>query len=262
MQADARSWPDWRDAAAYAPLLDADRSLIAWEWLRRDAGYRAAAQTAIERDGRGVGALPCPAEFGLVRFEPPNLGVPYARPLWRDDADAHVLGVERAAGRGAEDRFELDAFRGLATLVSDGSAEHLLLSDGFRSVRLDAAPGVFSTGAARLRYRIEGLASAEPVLLTLRRFLALWRTGSFARSLHPREARARRWILMLRAWDALADGADQRLIARELFSPSAGERGWRIREPSVRSRAQRLVRSARRFGAGDYRALLNRKGGG
>jgi hypothetical protein len=28
---------DWRDAAAYAPLLEADRSLFAWEWLRRDS---------------------------------------------------------------------------------------------------------------------------------------------------------------------------------------------------------------------------------
>jgi hypothetical protein len=261
VQANARSWPEWRDAAAYAPLLDAERSLIAWEWLRRDPGYRAAAQTAIERDARGVAALPCPAEFGLVRFEPPNLGVPYARPLWRDDADAHVLGVERARD-GAEDSFELDAFRGLATLVTDGSAEHLLLSDGFRSVRLDAAPGVFSAGAVRLRYRIEGLASAEPALLTLRRLLALCRTGRFARSLHPQESKARRWILMLRAWDALADGADQRLIARELFSRSAGEPSWRIREPSVRSRAQRLVRSARWLGNCGYRALLNRKGGG
>ena len=27
VQADAAAWPDWRDAAAYAPLLDADRSL-------------------------------------------------------------------------------------------------------------------------------------------------------------------------------------------------------------------------------------------
>ena len=35
--------PDWRDAAAYEPLLEADRSLIAWEWLRRDRGYREAA---------------------------------------------------------------------------------------------------------------------------------------------------------------------------------------------------------------------------
>lgn len=262
MLADAPSWPDWRDAAAYAALLDAERSLIAWEWLRRDPRYRAVAQTAIERDARSAAALRCPAEFDLVRFEPPNLGVPYARPLWRDDADAHVLGVERARDGGAEDRFELNRLRSFATLVTEGSAEHLLLSDGFRTIRLDAAPGVFSTGATRLRYRIEGLASAEPALLTLRRLLALCRTGRFARSRHPRESRARRWILMLRAWDALADGADQRLIARELFSRSVGEPSWRIREPSVRSRAQRLVRSARWLGNCGYRALLNRKGGG
>jgi hypothetical protein len=249
--------PDWRDSRAYAALLDADRSLIAWEWLRRDPRYRAAARAAIERGACSPAAIAHPAEFGLVRFEPPDLGVPDARPLWRSDADAHALRVERATGGEAEDRFELDRLRVFATIVTEGSAEHLLLSDGFRTVRLDSVRGVFSADAAWLRYGIEGLASAESALLTLRRFLALWRTGSFSRSLHPREPRAQRWILMLRAWDALADGADQRFIARELFSRSVGEPGWRVREPSVRSRAQRLVRSARRFGAGGYRALLS-----
>lgn len=258
MRADFRSLPDWRDSDAYQALLDADRSLIAWEWLRRDPAYRAAAKIAMEREHRCSAARACAAKFGLVRFEAPGLGIPYARPLWRDDSYAHVIGVEPAPGGGAKDRFELGRLQRLASLATGDSAEHLLLSDGFRTVRLDSAAGVLSGGLGRLRYRIEGLASAEPALLALRRFLALCRTGRFARSLHPREPRARRWILILRAWDALADGADQRLIASRLLSASVSEPGWRLREPSVRSRAQRLVRSARRFGNGGYRALLIR----
>jgi hypothetical protein len=60
----------------------------------------------------------------------------------------------------------------------------------------------------------------------------------------------------LSQWDTLTAGADQREIAQELLSPTAGVPRWRSRESSVRSQAQRLVRSARGFAAGGYRALL------
>lgn len=111
-------------------------------------------------------------------------------------------------------------------------------------------------GPVGLEYSIAGLGSAGPPLLTLRRFLALCSTGRFSRMLHPLEPRARRWVLMLRAWDALQGGAGQREIAEVLLSRSAGEPRWRVREPSVRLQAQRLVRSARAMGAGGYRHLL------
>jgi hypothetical protein len=62
--------------------------------------------------------------------------------------------------------------------------------------------------------------------------------------------------MMLRAWDALRSGAAQREIAEVLLSRSAGEPRWRVREPSVRLQAQRLVRSARAMAAGGYCALL------
>jgi hypothetical protein len=132
----------------------------------------------------------------------------------------------------------------------------LLLSDGFRAIRLDGPAATFTGGPDALRYMLDGLASAEAPLLTLRRFLALCRTGRFARSLHQQETRARRWVEILRTSDALASGADQRVIALELLSSSVAEPGWRSRESSVRSRAQRLVRAARQMAEGHYRLLL------
>jgi hypothetical protein len=134
--------------------------------------------------------------------------------------------------------------------------EHLLLSDGLRTVRLDGPRGTFSGGAATLRYAFEGVAAAQRPLLTLRRLLALCRCGHFSLPLHCPEARAARWILMLRARDALAEGADQREIAFELFSRAAREPRWRSSAPGLRSQVQRLVRSARQFSAGGYRVLL------
>ena len=108
-----------------------------------------------------------------------------------------------------------------------------------------------------LRYLIEGIVAAEAPLRTLRRFLALCRTGSFACSLHSGERRAHRWILILRARDAIAAGAPQREIADVLLSRRASGPGWRSSDPSLRAQAQRLVRAARSFAAGSYLTLLS-----
>jgi hypothetical protein len=250
MVAQAGLEPDWRDAAAYAPLLGADRSFFAWEWLRRQESYRLAAQDALSTGAAGA------AVFGLVAFERANLSVPAARPMWSASIHPHVLRAVGECSPRPADRIDFSLFKEMLRLKRSGEMEHLLLSDGLRTVRVDGPTGLFSSGAACLRYLIGGIASAEAPLLTLRRLLALCRTGGFSKMLHRPEPRARRWILMLRAFDAIAAGAGQRQIAGELLSRSAEEPGWRDREPSIRSQAQRLVRSARLFANGGYRALL------
>jgi hypothetical protein len=246
--------PDWRDPEAYAALRTAERPLFAWEWLRRDPSYRSAAALAAEQPAARR-AAPDPARFGLAAFEEPSRAAPDARPVWSAGVHPAVLSVRPGPGRGRSDLFDLSAFSRLARVVASDEADHLLLSDGLRSIRIDAPSGAFDA-PVRLDYQLGGLASAHAPLLTLRRFLALARSGGFSASLHPREARAGRWILVLRAWDGLASGADQRRIAEVLLSRSAGQACWRGREPSLRSRAQRLVRSARAIAAGGYRSLL------
>jgi len=246
---------DWRNGAAYAPLLDADRSVLAWEWLRRDPGYRAAwtaAWSSGTRDG-AVGAEP----WGLQIFEPPYLAAPHARPIWCAQSHPLVLAAI-AAGPGEErDWFDLDRLAPFARLVrSKSGREHLLISDGLHAVRLDVLAGTLTSGPVELRYLVSGLASAERPLLTLRRLLVLTRTGRFSRMLHPPEPRAKRWVPMLRTFDALAAGADQREVAGILFRPGAREPRWRSVEPSLRSRVQRLVRGARFMAGGGYLGLL------
>lgn len=245
---------EWRDAAAYAPLLDADRSLFGWEWLRRDPGYRAAYfQDSFDFSSR----LARPRQFGLTALEPPDLAVPDARPLWRAEIHPYVLSVRPLRrSSAADDQFDLDRVGEFSRIVEDEASEHLLLSNGLRTIRLDAPLGALTSGPVCLGYELGGLKSAQPPLLTLRRLLALCRTGRFARALHGREARARRWILALRAWDALAASAGQREIAAELLSQSVTESRWRSREPSLRSQGQRLVRSARHMASGGWRDLL------
>jgi hypothetical protein len=116
--------------------------------------------------------------------------------------------------------------------------------------------GTLARGPTRLHYLLGGLASAEKPLLTLQRLLELARAGRFSRSLHPREPRARRWVLMLRAHDAIRAGTDQREIAQVLLNGVAGEPRWRSESPSLRSQAQRLVRGARLMARDGYRTLL------
>ncbi|HEY0413241.1 MAG TPA: DUF2285 domain-containing protein [Allosphingosinicella sp.] len=246
---------DWRDGAAYSPLLAADRSIIAWEWLRRDPGYRRAARGPL--GGRASGEAGSAAAWGLEAFEDPDRMAPDARPLWGRDVHPAVLAAVAAEEGGSADSFDPGALGELATLLrAKGGIEHLLLSDGLRAIRVDIVAGSVAEGPVRLRYLLAGLASAEPPLLTLRRLIHVCRVRRFSRSLHPREARARRWLLMLRARDALAAGAEQREIAAILLSPSAREARWRSDASSLRSQAQRLVRGARRMAAGGYRALL------
>jgi hypothetical protein len=242
---------DWRDASCYAPLLHADRSLFAWEWLRRDGQYRAAARIG------GLSKADCARarRFGLAAFVSPDQGAPDARPMWLSTIHPFVLPVEKEPAE-ADDRFDLGQVSGLASLIETNGTEHLLLTDGWKSIRLDAPAGTFSEKPCGLRYSIHGLASAETRVLTLRRFLAFVRSGRFSRVLHPSEPRARRWILMLRAWDGLEAGANQREIAEQLLSRSAGEPRWRSEESSIRSQVQRLVRSARVAASAGYPDLL------
>jgi hypothetical protein len=247
VRTEAADIPDWRDAEAYAALRNAERALFAWEWLRRDPAYRSAAASRPKR-------APA-ARFGLAAFEPPSRAVPDARPVWSASVHPAVLAARPCADGIRSDLFDLSAFARLARLVTSDGADHLLLSDGLRSIRIDAPNGAFDA-PVRLDYRLGGLASAHAPLLTLRRFLAFAASGRLSAALHPREARAARWILIIRAWDGLASGADQRRIAEVLLSRSACQACWRTRESSLRSRAQRLVRSARAFAAGGYRSLL------
>ena len=249
---------DWRDAAAYAPLLAADRSLFAWEWLRRDPAYRAAAERARKGpSGSPPDAIAEAARWGLHAFEVPSCGAPAARPVWRAHIHPYVLEADASpAGEGC-DSFDLSRLRAISTIVSGGGGEeHLLISDGLRTIRLDVLSGSLRHGPVRLQYRLSGLGSAERPLLTLRRLLALWRKRRFAAALHPVEARAGRFVLMLRAWDAFTSGATQREIAAELLSAEAGEARWRVSAPTVRSRVQRLVRTARAMAGGGYVSLL------
>ena len=181
-----------------------------------------------------------------------------ARLLWAAELDASVLRVTaRAASTGARDILDLSVWAHLVTVaISPSGAEHIAISDGYRRIRLDVVAGTLLAGRVRLSPVFDGLDSIEPKILTLRRLLGLIRLGRFSRGLHPRERMAPRWILALRACDALRDGAHHRDFASVLFGGRGSAAEWRGASDFQRLRVQRLVRIAKAMVKGGYRALL------
>ena len=177
----------------------------------------------------------------------------------RGGPSSGVLRAEAARpAAGPADTVDLQSLKGFGRLIAGSAVDHLLLSDGLRTIRIDGPKDTFTGGPAWLRYAIEGLAAAEAPLLTLRRFLALCPDRRLRPVASPARVPGAAVDLAASGPRCLAAGADQRQVAAVLFSRSAGDPCWRTREPSVRSQVQRLVRSARLLAArGGYRRLLS-----
>lgn len=250
--------PDWQDPGAYAALLALERAGFAWEWLRRQRAYREAALAAIAQGGVHDGAAEERAlPWGLHRFEDPRLPAPYARPIWTASAHAWVLGAVAERSTDGADSFLLESVGTLARIAISKGAQHLLLSDGYRSIRLDVSGAPLTRSPVRLSFELAGLRSLERPLLIIRRLRSLALCHRLAISLHPPVHRAQRLVNLLRAFDALQAGASQADIASEMLSDKLERRRWRVRSPSLRSRAQRLARAARHMAGGQFWNLLD-----
>ncbi|PZQ20020.1 MAG: hypothetical protein DI569_16705 [Sphingopyxis macrogoltabida] len=143
---------------------------------------------------------------------------------------------------GAGDAVDFAAFPG-ASMIAGTSCEHWLIADGHHALRIDCAGGTLAAGPVPLRWSIDGIMTAAPAVLALRRLTVVLATGRLGGGLFVRERRAARWVLALRVCDALAAGASQQEMASILFGVSG--RRWRVDHPTERLRVQRLVRSAR-----------------
>jgi hypothetical protein len=231
--------PDWRDPAAY-PFERLDRAGFAWEWLRRDPGYREASrQHFLPFDGAA-------ARWGLVRFEPAELAAPHARAFWRADIDGEVL-VADALDVDARHHaaLRLGEIAALLSVTSMGNVTCLLVTDGWRRLRIDLHGDVAVDRTLLPRWRLAGM-ELRLQLRALTRLAAVYRSGDFPSRLWPRDPRTRRWILALRAHDALSAGARHRDLAALLGGDASSER-WRVREPTIRLQAQRLAMLARKL---------------
>jgi hypothetical protein len=203
-----------------------------------------------------------PSPGGCTLAEHPDLQAPEARIIWHADFDPGTLGVVAVPADPSDpDSIRIDRIAPWLTIAIDEiGREHAVLSDGWHHIRLDIEEGCLAgQDAVLLQYRVHGLASAETVLLPLRRFLDLCRHRRFARSLFPRDSRIDRGIEMLRVHDAIGQGASQREIGAALFGDERVGRDWNVGSDSLRSRIRRLISDARSMAHGGYRHLMRHK---
>jgi hypothetical protein len=250
-----RPW-DWRDDAVYAPLRQCTGPGLAWEWLRRDPAYRADHAGWI--DGKGEERHICPAlRHGLVNFVDPDLAVPEARPVWHRSVDPAVLVVEARPGGTNDASFSLDAFTAFAALrACRCGEEHLLLSDGWRQVRLDIVAGTLRDGPVHLHTQVGDCALAPARVLAMRRLLALCGHGRFPNGLFRSPPWLAHRINELRVSDAMQDEASYQQTIRVLFNNPIPERRWRAGNEYWISRVRRLRKAALAMAAGGWRSLL------
>jgi len=166
----------------------------------------------------------------------------------------------RAAAADADDPDALDLgrLRAFTTLArADCGQEYLVLSDGWRRLRLDVVEGSLCKNACvRLDYRLSGFENLEPRLLTLHRLAALRRTGHFEPKLHPAASGLPRRLEALQVADGLSAGGSYREIAVALFGEARVCSDWRKRSDYLLSRIRRRAAEARKMASGGYRSLL------
>lgn len=177
--------------------------------------------------------------------------------VWSAKVDASVVTcAAQPIAPGHPDAFSIDRLTiSNTTVVATSGVEHLSISDGLKRIRLDIVSGTLLKGPVRLHYQLAGFEAVDTQVLTLRRLLAVDRFGRFSRSLHPRETKAERWVMILRAHDLSVLGASQREIAGVLLGPDAVA-DWRTRSDFLRLRIQRLLRDASVMISGGYLDLL------
>lgn len=177
--------------------------------------------------------------------------------FWHGDYLANILPVEALPAQvvGDGDAFDLLSVPHPVTILRSLDGEHVLISDGPRSLRFDVVAGSLLSGPVHLVYRLSGFTDIEAKIMTLRRLLALERLGRLPVSLFPPERKACRWAMMLQAHDGMQAGASQREIAIALFGEDRVSNDWQA--DYLRSRIQRLIRSAEKMIlGGGYRTLL------
>ena len=202
-----------------------------------------------------------PSNGASIFAENPDITAPEARIIWHAALDPGTLCVTiTPVDRRNPDRVRLAALAPWLTVVVDyAGREHAVLSDGWHHIRLDIEGGSLAGGGSALfAYRLGGLTSARTRLLPLRRFLDLAEHRRFTSTLFPRDPRIARWLLLLRIHDALAVGASQREIGRELFGAGQVALNWRGQSDALRSRVRRLAQDAAAMARGGYRLLMRR----
>lgn len=124
---------------------------------------------------------------------------------------------------GDPDALDLFALPVSVAIFDDGEAEHVLIADGLRHLRLQLHGARISRGPVRLSFAVPSLRHIPPKVLLLRRLSALWRLHRLPRPLFPVDPVVMRWVRALQALDARQAGAGQREIVIAVLGPKMAD---------------------------------------
>ena len=250
----------WPHQANYRWMFALPHLAWAWEFLRRNAGYRCAYNSAVA--DTDVGAAPennTALQFGLLRFEDPDRDALVANVFWRI-TDCHEVLPLAASAMGKDttsSTLNLENLR-CRTTVSPPDADYrrdvLLAQDG-RSLQL-AVFGETPLAEALLVTPVLPSLATDRRLRAVRRLADLVKHGWMRPFLYPRERRANRLVHVVQALDGWQADASHRDIGIALFGEARVERDWTDPRDHLRDQVRRAIRHGRDLMAHGYRRFL------
>jgi len=244
------STDDWRSPAAYDYAQDLDHPAFAWEFLRRNPGYREAFDANPIHDDRGADG---PAsDWGLRFMADPARQAADTPVFWHPDELPTVIPVTAASAATATPPVPLAEWPGEIVKRHAADGVHILIRSDRTSHQiwlLDPSGKAVSVSAL---IPLDATAPQKTDAL-----LCLWRFVTRRRCrAHPSSRRRiDRLVATLRALDARMAGASYRTIAETLFGPKrVAAEPWKT--APVRDTVIRIVRAGFALKRGGYRRLL------
>lgn len=251
----------WADPASYRWMSTLSNLAWAWEFLRRDPGYRSAYNCAVGdtpiKDGPpDTSAL----HFGLLRFGDPEQDAVSANVFWRMRACRGVLPLATSPMRSgtAASILNLENLQCRTTVFRIGleQRQDILFAQDGRFLQLAVFGEIPLAEALLLTPALPSPAYAANRLLAVRRLTDLVRHGWMRPSLYPRERRAERLMRVVQALDGWRAEASHRDIGIALYGDARIERDWLHHGDHVRDQVRRAIRCGRDLMADGYRRFL------
>jgi hypothetical protein len=235
----------WHPPAAYLFVLHLDRPALAWEYLRRNPGYRRDWLRHREDDLS-------PQSWCLRQFEDPDRDARDLQPAWIPEVDGAIpLHPDIDPPENAP-VFHLWDIPGRKTLTDDGRQLRLASAVGCNVARLtitrelaDGMPYAYAVRAGPLAdARWRAIETQLVVLNTV---------PTVSRSRPDRAVLAH--MRALQALDGVLAGASHRQIAEVVFGGRAVAERWHS-DGELRAQVRRMIRAGKALMNGGYRRLL------
>jgi len=234
----------------------------AWEFLRRDPGYRRAYNSTIASAPINDSVFDNPAlSFGLRRFEDPDQDSLMANVFWRlrECREVLPLAASPMGESTAASTLNLANLQCSTTVIPHGE-EHrqdvLFAQDG-RFLQIAVFGEIPLAEALLLTPALPAPDDADSRLLAVRRLTDLVRHGWMRPFLYPRERRAERLIHVVHALDGWRAEASHRDIGISLYGEARIKRDWMDPRNHLRDQVRRAVHYGRDLMTGGYKRFLS-----